>query len=40
MKASALHQSLKDYIIGLLAKDAAEKPSYSAVIFELSLTSG
>jgi hypothetical protein len=27
MKASALHQSMKDYIIGLLAKDAVENPS-------------
>ena len=26
MKASALHQSMKDYIIGLLAKDAVENP--------------
>lgn len=25
MKASALHQSMKDYLIGLLAKDAIEK---------------
>ena len=27
MKASALKQSLKDYLIGLLAKDAAKKTS-------------
>jgi hypothetical protein len=26
MKASALHQSMKDYLIGLLAKDAVENP--------------
>jgi hypothetical protein len=26
MKASALHQSMKDYLIGLLAKDAIENP--------------
>lgn len=26
MKASALKQSLKDYLIGLLAKDAIENP--------------
>ena len=26
MKASALHQSMKDYLIGLLAKDAMENP--------------
>lgn len=26
MKASALHQSMKDYLIGLLAKDALENP--------------
>lgn len=26
MKASALKQSMKDYLIGLLAKDAAENP--------------
>lgn len=26
MKASALHQSMKDYLIGLLAKDVLENP--------------
>ena len=26
MKASALRQSMKDYLIGLLAKDAVENP--------------
>lgn len=26
MKASAMHQSMKDYLIGLLAKDAVENP--------------
>ena len=26
MKASANHQSMKDYLIGLLAKDAVENP--------------
>ena len=26
MKAAALHQSMKDYLIGLLAKDAIENP--------------
>lgn len=26
MKASALHKSMKDYLIGLLAKDAVENP--------------
>ncbi len=26
MKASALHQSMKDYLIGLLARDAVENP--------------
>ncbi len=26
MKASALHQSMKDYLIGLLVKDAVENP--------------
>ena len=26
MKASALHQSMKDYLIGLLEKDVAESP--------------
>ncbi|MEI8365859.1 MAG: hypothetical protein WCF65_05510 [Parachlamydiaceae bacterium] len=26
MKASALHQSMKDYLIGILAKDAVENP--------------
>jgi hypothetical protein len=27
MKASALHKSMKDYLIGLLAKDAIENPT-------------
>ena len=26
MKASALHQSMKNYVIGLLVKDAVENP--------------